>query len=158
MYGAGAYLARRPGDDLRGHDWVGADESHAPLAHRFARLLPDIRPVYRSNAITAVLEAAKAGIGLALPPCGLADLEPALRRVRPPLDDFVLDLWPLTHADLRQAARVRILLDFLATVLARGRDLLEGQKPEAWRAAAGQAEEAREPSGQDATARGGKAS
>jgi hypothetical protein len=40
--------------------------------------------------------------------------------------DFTVDLWLLTHEDLRQTARSRAFLDFLAKALARAAPLLEG--------------------------------
>lgn len=134
VYGAAAVVQPGPADtDLRARDWIGLDSEHAPLARRFARFLPGVRPVYRANSVAAVIAAAKAGIGLAPLPCGLADTEPALRRVAPLPEDFALDLWMLTHEDLRTTARIRAFLDFLAEALARERDLLEGRRPEAWR-------------------------
>lgn len=42
-------------------------------------------------------------------------------------EDFTLDLWLLTHEDLRQTARIRAFLDFLAEELAKEALLLEGQ-------------------------------
>lgn len=41
----------------------------------------------------------------------------------------MLDLWLLTHEDLRNTARVRIFLDFMAAALAANADLLEGRCP-----------------------------
>lgn len=80
----------------------------------------------RTNSVAAALSAAKAGMGLAPLPCGLADLEPDLVRIAPLPEDFTLDLWLLTHEDLRQTARIRAFLDFLAEALAKEAPLLEG--------------------------------
>lgn len=56
----------------------------------------------------------KAGIGLAFLPCGYADRDPGLRRLRPPEPGFGMDVWVLTHADLRNTARVRAFTDHAA--------------------------------------------
>ena len=79
--------------------------------------------------------AARAGIGLATLPCGIADLEPGLVRVAELPESFTLDLWLLTHEDLRRSARIRAFLDFMAEALAREAPLLEGAEPRAGRAA-----------------------
>jgi len=60
-------------------------------------------------------------------PCGLADLEADLVRVAALPGDFTLDLWLLTHEDLRQTARIRAFLDFLAEALAKEAPLLQGR-------------------------------
>ena len=85
----------------------------------------------RTNSVAAALSAAKAGMGLAPLPCGLADLETDLVRIAPLPGEFTLDLWLLTHDDLRQTARIRAFLDFLAEALAKEAPLLEGMSREA---------------------------
>jgi len=126
VYGSDGYRARRPQPDLALDDWIGFDSEHEALVRRFARFLPEVRPALRTNSVAAALSAAKAGLGLAPLPCGLADLEPDLVKVAPLPDDFSLDLWLLTHEDLRRAARIRAFLDFLAGALAKEAPLLEG--------------------------------
>lgn len=106
--------------------WIGFDTEHAALARRFAELLPEVRPVYRVNSVAAAIAATKAGIGLAPLPCGLADLEPDLVRIGELPETFTLDLWLLTHEDLRRTARIRAFLDFLAEALAKEARLLAG--------------------------------
>ncbi|HEX9791711.1 MAG TPA: LysR substrate-binding domain-containing protein [Kiloniellales bacterium] len=129
IYGAAAYLANHPaGDDLAAHDWIGLDESltHLPTARWLRQTVPGASVHTRVNTLMAAVEAAKAGLGLALLPCFLGDAAPQLRRVRPPLPDWDTALWLLTHEDLRHVARVRALLDFLPVALAPARKSLEG--------------------------------
>ncbi len=132
-YGAAATMDEAADIPLAERDWIGFDSDHEALVRRFARFLPRTRPIFRVNSVAAAIAAAKAGIGLAPLPCGIADLEPDLVRVAPLPDDFTLDLWLLTHEDLRRTARIRAFLDFLAEALAGEADLLEGQRPRAWR-------------------------
>jgi hypothetical protein len=57
----------------------------------------------------------------------LADPDPALRRVHPPLPGMASALWRLTHPDLRRVARVRALPDFTAARLVLQRPLLKSR-------------------------------
>jgi DNA-binding transcriptional LysR family regulator len=127
VYGSADYCGRYTERDLAQHDWIGFDAEHAALVRRFASFLPDVTPALRANSVAAAVAAAKAGLGLAPLPCGIADLEPDLVRVAPLPDDFALDLWLLTHEDLRRTARIRAFLDFLAEALAKEAPLLGGQ-------------------------------
>lgn len=77
-----------------------------------------------------MLEAAKQNLGLAALPCFIADPDPSLERVRSPLSELAADLWLLTHEDIRNVARVRVFIDFVASLLQPQKDLLEGQRPQ----------------------------
>ncbi len=125
VYAASGPSAREPGDS----DWIGYGSAHGPLSRSLARWWPQMRQVFRTNSIIAAHAAARAGIGLAALPCVLADCDPELVRAASLPEDFMLDLWLLTHEDLRNIARVRIFLDFMAAALAANADLLEGRCP-----------------------------
>ncbi len=45
--------------------------------------------------------------------CGFGEQDPDLVRVGEPVADSSLDLWVLTHADLRSSARIRACMDML---------------------------------------------
>ena len=60
----------------------------------------------------------KSGLGLAALPRHLADGEPSLSRLVPPLPELAGTLWILTHKDSRHVARVRAILDAMADGLA----------------------------------------
>ncbi|MCJ1903328.1 LysR family transcriptional regulator [Paracoccus versutus] len=125
-----AYAAAdRPLGDPAEGDWIGYGSAHGPLSRNLARWWPDARQVYRTNSIIAAHAGAKAGIGLAALPCVIADCDPSLIRAAALPEDFMLDLWLLIHEDLRQTARIRLFLDFMATALAADADLLEGRCP-----------------------------
>jgi len=130
VYAARGYGGACPGTDLAQQDWIGFDDEHAPLARWFAAHVKGAQPVYRTNSIAAALGAAKAGLGLAPLPCGLADREPDLVRLQPLPEDFTLDLWLLTHQDLRRTARIRAFLDFISEALAADAPLFEGRRPQ----------------------------
>lgn len=109
--------------------WIAPDDSLAHLAS--ARWLRDLAPpvAIRANTMSGMLDAARAGMGLAVLPCFLGDPEPALRRVRDPVAEFETGLWALTHRDLRQTARIRAFLDAMAPIATGLRPLLEGGRP-----------------------------
>ncbi len=96
-----------------------------------------ISPIrHQAESLLVQLESVKAGMGLAMLPCFIADQVPSLFRLHlfPLAEASCGDLWILTHKDLRATARVRVFVDFMLNVLDRHRDLLEGRsyvnKPE----------------------------
>jgi DNA-binding transcriptional LysR family regulator len=91
---------------LRGGPWLKA---HAPRI-RIA-LASDSRRVHHN--------ACKAGIGVAVLPCRIADLDDELVRLLPPEKVVSLDLWLVVHRDLAQIARIRAVTDFLVKAAAR---------------------------------------
>ncbi len=114
---------------LHEHDWVMMDDSliHLPWMKGLLAAVPAERRVYRANSLSALLAAARAGMGLAVLPCYLADGMSDLCRLHDPVPGWQTNLWLLTHPDLRRTARVRAFLDFMAVELGRKRILLEGQ-------------------------------
>lgn len=71
-------------------------------------------------------EACKAGMGLAMLPCFLADPDKDLQRMGEVSFPARFNLWLLKHADLRSNARIRILSDFIAERVKKHHDLLVG--------------------------------
>ncbi len=127
VYGARDYLAEH---DPVAHPedccWIGL--GGAPFDDEWrATISPNIPSRMHSQNVLLRVAAVRAGVGLALLPCGLCDTDPLLVRV--PGAAVVLGdpIWLLTHPDLRGAARIRLLLGFLAESFERHRDLLMGQ-------------------------------
>ena len=128
LYATPGLFSQTRGDPTHG-DWIGYGSAHGPLSRSLTRWWPQMRQVYRTNSIIAAHAAAQTGIGLAALPCVIADCDPALVRAAALPEDFMLDLWVLTHEDLRHTARIRIFVDFIAAALAADADLLEGRCP-----------------------------
>lgn len=128
VYGAAGTHAPVPGDPDQS-DWIGYGAAHGPLSRNMARWWPQMRQVCRTNSIITAHAATRAGVGIAALPCVLADCDAELVRVAALPEEFMLDLWLLTHEDLRNTARMRIFLDFMAAALAADADLLEGRCP-----------------------------
>jgi len=129
IYASPAYLERNPGRPLAEHDWVmieGAADWLVPMIWK-TRQAADRQTVFTSSG-PAVVEAAKAGMGLFAMSCYAADSRPALVPVTRPMEAMTVELWVLTHADLRRTARVKALMDYLVEQLRGMRDLFEGRK------------------------------
>lgn len=130
LYAAPSYLERRRADTaISAHDWLGVEDSlsHLRSARWIEANVPKQRVVYRANSLVALAAAARAGMGVAALPTYLADPDPDLRRVHPPLAEMEVSLWLLTHPDLRRVARIRTVLDFLVQGLIERRALIEGR-------------------------------
>ena len=128
IYGSPRYLARRKGDDLAAHRWVGPDDSLAAtsVARWMRTEVPDSEITLRADSLVALRQAAQAGLGLAALPCYLGDTSPGLVCVRGPIAAMQTALWVLTHQDLRRTARIRAFTEFATDAFVRRRALLEG--------------------------------
>ncbi|MGI4977923.1 MAG: LysR family transcriptional regulator [Janthinobacterium lividum] len=112
--------------------WVGFGDALSGLAaaaHLRAHLPEERRIAARFDTVGGLVAGVEAGLGRGLLPCFAAARRPALARLAPPIDTLATDLWLLTHPDLRQVPRVRVLLDFLAERLAALRPAIEGLAP-----------------------------
>jgi DNA-binding transcriptional LysR family regulator len=66
---------------------------------------------FRSSGFINQLIAVKAGLGIAVLPCYLAEPAAGIRRVLSPIDSLLTELWLITHRSLKDTARVRVLMD-----------------------------------------------
>jgi DNA-binding transcriptional LysR family regulator len=113
--------------------WVGFSDALAPP--RGKRWVDDKigarRQVCAVNSVLAMAELAAAGLGATVLPCFVGDLRTGLVRVGAPIPELDVDLWLLTHEDLRHSARVRAFIELAGAELAQRRALLEGLSVEA---------------------------
>jgi DNA-binding transcriptional LysR family regulator len=126
LYAARAYAARRQGPvDFAADAFVTFDDSLAgvPQERWLARIAPQLRVVFRSNSTASLQAAARAGLGIAMLPCFLAERDPELVRLEGPrpVDH---ELWLLVHGDLRRTPRVRAVIEWVDAVVERARPLL----------------------------------
>ena len=133
LYASHSYLDRygRPAapGDLKDHYHVGFDESMSthPGVQRLERHFAPERIVHRSSSFVGQLSATLAGIGIGVHDCVLADAEPKLERLLPEDFKHEIEVWLVTHADLRRSARIRAVFDFLVNVIATERNQLAGR-------------------------------
>jgi DNA-binding transcriptional LysR family regulator len=103
--------------------WIGWTEepgnATAPWVKKSA--YPNARIRHRVNEGVPQLTLAVAGVGLAILPCFVGDLQAGV--VRAPFQKPEPDrsIWLLLHRDLRRTARIRIFVDFLAERITRRR-------------------------------------
>ncbi len=130
VYAAAAYVERRglPSlEDLRGHDIVGfADATAKSMGAKWLATRADAtNVVIRGNSMNAVVNAARAGMGVAVLPCFLVPREADLVRLTPgtiAMSEAFLAIPP----DLKDVARVKVVLEGLAEVFAREKLMLAG--------------------------------
>ncbi len=93
--------------------WVGPSLSmpYGQLHAWMRNVECDEKCICRMDSVLAMYAAVKSGIGVAVLPCYLADTDIDLTRIGNPVEDVAVDLWLLTHPDLRHTARVRATLD-----------------------------------------------
>jgi DNA-binding transcriptional LysR family regulator len=71
-------------------------------------------------------EAIAAGAGAGVLPCFIGNTRADLVRLPHPLAELDIDLWVLTHPDLRHSARVRAFTEYVGGELVKLRKTLEG--------------------------------
>lgn len=113
VYGARSLLDRRGADaPLNEYPWVDWDvANNAKVTAQWMRNnVPQAHIVCRFDMALALHAAIKAGAGLGFMPCAYGDTDSSLQRVRPVEPGFGIDVWLLTHPDLRSTARVRAFM------------------------------------------------
>jgi DNA-binding transcriptional LysR family regulator len=114
--------------EARHYDWIGFGDNLANM--KVAKWLREHagteRIVYKVNTVLGMAEAAAAGIGLAMLPCFIGGMTPGLARLSATDPELETGLWLLTHADLRQTARVRAFMDFAGVEIGKRRRAIEG--------------------------------
>lgn len=126
IYGSAAYLDAHPSPVLEQLDWVGWEAgSEMYFARWMASTVPHARVALRVSAAWGLRDAVDAGIGVAIVPCALGESRPGWRRVRL-VPDASTPLWVLSHRDLRNTARVRLVRDFLVEAIRARRAIFEG--------------------------------
>jgi DNA-binding transcriptional LysR family regulator len=132
VYASPDYLSRHDSKHLGDHRWIGLDDAlGGSVIGRWLRdSIPRDRMPVRVDTLLALRDAAAAGMGLVMLPCYLGDMAaPSLRRASGTSTAPSSALWLLTHDDLKRTARIRAVMDFLATAFASERALLQGEKP-----------------------------
>ena len=130
MYASPQYMKRKINIGLQEQDWCliqGSVEWLVPLVWK-KKTHGERRTIFTSSSAMTVLNAAAEGLGMTLMPCYLGDDDKRLIRVSNPIEPLNLELWLLTHPDLRHTARVKALMAFLYDALYKEKDLYEGKR------------------------------
>ncbi|MEL6948066.1 MAG: LysR substrate-binding domain-containing protein [Pseudomonadota bacterium] len=133
-----AVYAKRGGDhdvglqtepsQLLTQDWIGLGEmlDSAPPARWMRDRVAADRISMTVDTFPAVCAALEADLGIGVLPCVVGDRNPNLVRVTPPLEETAVDLWVLTHPEIRSAAKVRAFMEFITATIRREKALFEG--------------------------------
>ena len=126
-YATSTYVARSRMN--KGNIWIGNSEDEKNPQWLKDSVLPNLKIGHSIDNLITVVEAVKAGMGMAILPCCFADLEEDLIRVPSAKVQPGREIWILTHIDLKNTPRVRVFLDFIREVFEQKRELLEGKLP-----------------------------
>lgn len=133
LYGSKDYLARHPIPEdqlpIAGHRLITWGD---PLS--FLALPKALRSWVESgvanltvDSMQAQVLAMKTGSGLGVLPCILADSEEHLVRIKPDLCRQDEAIWLVVHEAVRDTRRVRVVCDFLETIVKQGQPILSGR-------------------------------
>ncbi len=101
---------------LREASWIGPSRSMAyPALHGWmAAQGYDKRCRIWSDSVLGQHAAARAGAGIAVLPAYLAEADTSLTRIGPMIAALDVELWMLTHPDLRNTTRIRAVAEYLS--------------------------------------------
>ncbi|CAH2602481.1 LysR family transcriptional regulator [Rhodovastum atsumiense] len=108
-------------DDLAGRPFIGYIEDliFAPELDYVPSISRAIAPRIRSSNLLAQMQATRAGAGLCVLPCFLADGEDDLVRVLPDEVRLLRTFWMMIHGDMRDLARIQVTATFIAEEVRR---------------------------------------
>jgi len=114
--------------DLTEHDWVGYVEAFAfsEQMSYLSEIAPLVTPRFRSSSVINHYAAAKAGLGLAILPCFMADRDPDLTQLLENKVNIVRSFWLEVHPDLKRLIRVNLVWNYLKTITRDNKYLLMG--------------------------------
>ena len=138
FYASPEYLQQRPPiksiADLVGVDWVVTqfeNQLQPFLQEFFDEHIGEAKIVLMTTSLTAQVKAVKSGLGVGMLSHRWATMTGGVERVLPDLEKGDLELWLVSHEDLRHSARIRAVADFIAEAAQRDAELFRhGGEPE----------------------------
>ncbi|MBV8120820.1 MAG: LysR family transcriptional regulator [Alphaproteobacteria bacterium] len=126
VFGCAVY--RRLG--ARSSAWVTytEEQAHYPTARWVQQQLRETGGgmALRASNMPMQYAAIRAGAGRGVLPCYAADEDPLLERLTPPLPEIAAEYWVIVHRDLRRAACVRAVIDWIQALFDHYRETLAG--------------------------------
>jgi DNA-binding transcriptional LysR family regulator len=114
----------------KGDAWVTytEEQAHYPTARWVQERLRENggAVALRASHVGMQHAAIRAGAGRGVLPCYAADADPQLERLTPPVPEIAAEYWVIVHRDLRRAACVRAVIDWIRDLFERHRDMLAG--------------------------------
>lgn len=122
LYAAHGYANRPEGE----WEFLGYDDSliQVPQQQWLNKVAGERRFIFRSNDLSALLNAARAGLGIAVLPHFLAAEDTGLTLVSEPACLIKRQIWLVMHPDVKRSPRVRLVADLLTDVVADAQGLL----------------------------------
>lgn len=126
LYATRDYVKRPPAT----WEFLGYDNSleQAPQQQWLNKVAGERRFVLRSNDLWALLNAARAGLGIAILPHFLATNDASLTMLAEPACPVNRKIWLVVHPDVKRSPRVRLVADLLADCVREGEKLLLGAR------------------------------
>lgn len=110
--------------------WIAFEDRRYVAAMVAESSYPQVPLWGAMSSLGLLLQATRAGLGIAMLPCYVADRDPALRRLAKPDLRHVADLWQLSHPDLRDNARMQAARACVRQAVKRRDTLFRGQLAE----------------------------
>ena len=129
VFSSPQYIEGKADVPLAELDWsliTGTVDWLVPLLWK-KRAQGDARTIFSCSLSIAVINAVAEGMGVTLMPCYLGDRDKRLVRVTETIAPLTLELWLLTHPDLRHTPRVKALMAYLYDALKQDAALFEGK-------------------------------
>ncbi|MEO0575011.1 MAG: LysR family transcriptional regulator [Pseudomonadota bacterium] len=126
LYCALDYFETTLAGERRWLKYVGSTDSMDWIA---ASPQPHARIGMHIDDLVVLQRAAAAGHGMIRTACFMADPDPQLMRLPDSAPELHRDLWVLTHPDLKQTPRIRLLMDHLIAALQARKSLITGDLP-----------------------------
>lgn len=116
-----------------GDAWVTytEEQAHYPTARWVQERLHETGGLVALRASNMPMQyaAIRAGAGRGLLPCFIGDADARLERLSPPVPEIAAEYWIIVHRDLRRAACVRAVIDWVRRLFDRHREALAGAAP-----------------------------
>jgi len=126
----GCAVYRRRGS--AGDAWVTytEEQAHYPTSRWVQERLRESggAVALRASGMPMQRAAIRAGAGRGILPCFAADEDPLLERLTPPIPEIAAEYWVIVHRDLRRAACVRAVMDWVRRLFVDHRDTLAGTR------------------------------
>lgn len=112
---------------LESQNWIGWNEKLRRPIGRIAREYPRFGSKHKILNASLQIEACKNGMGVGILPCFAADTDSDLVRIAPYISESRLDIWILSHPDLRHNLKIKTFMRFITDAIKDKRDLIEGK-------------------------------
>lgn len=128
-YGGGSALPAQSAS-LRDHPLALAEGALAaiPAFVWLDRMAGDAQVASRSQSLSHLQAAVRAGLGVSVLPCSVADSDPALRRCFGPVAELDAEIWLIFRRELQTKPVARAMLDGIVAQVEMLRPVFEGRQ------------------------------